>query len=213
MKIFKSVVVALFFLAGIAQAQFSFYLIDNYESGLQDKWYRFGQAAISVEANPSLEAEANDTITESCGDFSLSVKGSTQNWYIGGLGADLNADASAYTRLQMDVFGSSHPGKIKIEIFDDDNSNFSLEQDPAHDWVATKDDKWIAEVPVLGKGWTRISIPFTAFRLENPGSGDGLWNPDQNGGSAGILKVQLVFLSDQPTGEVEAKLDNILLTY
>lgn len=195
-----------------ARAQFSFYLIDNFESGKADRWYRFGEARMAVERNASAEA-GKDTIAESCGEFSLKLKGRSNNWFAGGIGTDLNVDASPFTRLQMDVYGSEARGKIKIEIFDDDNRNFSLEQDPARDWLATKDDKWVAEIPILGKGFTRISVPFSAFKLENPGFGDGIWNPDQKEGSGGLLKIQLILITDKPEGDVEVNVDNLLLTY
>ena len=168
----KIVVLALLLagLFGIAGAQFSFYLIDNFESGKADKWYRFGGAQMTVEKNTTPEAGGKDTIAESCGDYALKLKGYATNWFAGGIGTDLNIDASPFTRLQIDVYGSDQRGKLKIELFDDDNNNFSLEQDPARDWLPTKDDKWVAEVPILGKGFTRVSIPFTAFKLDNPGS-------------------------------------------
>ncbi|MDD5594539.1 MAG: hypothetical protein PHG97_07360 [Candidatus Margulisbacteria bacterium] len=200
-------------LVSMVKAEYSFFLIDNFESGKAEKWYRFGNVAMVVERNPSLEAGVKDTIADSCGDYSLKLTGQADHWYAGGIGADLYADASPFSRFQMDVYGNGARGKIKVEVFDDDNKNFSLEQDPTKDWVATKDDKWVAEVPVLGKGFTRVSIPFTAFKLENPGSGDGIWNPDHKDGSGGVLKVQFVLLTDQATGEVGANIDNILLTY
>ena len=68
-------------------------------------------------------------------------------------------------------------------------------------------------MPILNKGFTRVSIPFSAFKLDNPGSGDGIWNPDHKNGSGGLLKIQFVLLTDQATGEVAAGIDNILLTY
>jgi len=201
----------LLLLAAAAQAQFSFELIDNFESGKIEKWYKFGNIQMTIAENPSFEGK--DAIAESCGVYSLSLKGGTDNWYVGGIGANLNLEASYFSRLQMDVFGGDEGGKIKIELFDDDNNNNILEQDPAKDWMPTKDDKWVAEVPILGKGFTRISIPFSAFKLENPGSGDGVWNPDQKNGSGGLLKMQLILLSEKQRGRVEAGIDNILLTY
>ena len=198
-------------LSGISSAKFSFYLIDNFESGRADKWYRFGEVRMSAEKNPSLEAGAKDLIAESCGEFSLKLKGRANNWFAGGIGTDMNVDASPFTRLQIDAYGSAERGKIKIEVFDDDNRNFALEQDPSRDWLATKDDKWVAEVPILGKGFTRISVPFSAFKLENPGFGDGVWNPDQKDGSGGLLKIQLILLTDKPEGDVEVNVDNLLL--
>jgi hypothetical protein len=197
----------------LAKAEFSFYLIDNFESGKAEKWYKFGKIETTVMKNPSLEAGVQDTIADSCGDYSLWLKGKATSWYAGGIGTDLYAESSAFSRFQIDVYGSGTGGKIRVELFDDDNGNYSLEQDPSRNWLATKDDKWVAEVPILNKGFTRVSIPFSAFKLENPGSGDGTWNPDHKNGSGGLLKVQFVLLTDQATGEVSAGIDNILLTY
>lgn len=201
------------FMAAAARAEFSFYLIDNFEGGKGDKWYHFGNCETSVMKNPSLEAGVQDTIADSCGDYSLLLKGKATNWYAGGIGTDIYAEAGSFSRFQMDIYGSASGGKLRIELFDDDNGNYSLEQDSSRNWLATKDDKWVAEVPVLNKGFTRVSIPFTAFKLDNPGSGDGTWNPGHQDGSGGLLKVQFVLLTDQSTGEVEAGIDNILLTY
>lgn len=203
--------VLLFVLSSITHAQFSFYLIDNFENARADRWYRFGNLQMIISHNPS--EEALDAVAQSCGEYSLSFFGSAENWYVGGLGTDINLDASSFSRLQLDLYGVKGGGKLKIEVFDDDNQNFSLEQDPSRDWLATEDDKWVAEVPILGKGYSRFSIPFTAFRLENPGCGDGVWNPDQKNGSGGLLKVQFIVLTDKPTGEVKARVDNVLLTY
>jgi hypothetical protein len=198
-------------LAGAVFAQFSFCLIDNFESGKVEKWYRFGNVKMEIVSNPS--AEVKDVIAESCGEFSLRLEGTAENWYVGGIGRELNIDAAAFSRLQMDVYGCAAGGKIKVEVFDDDNRNYSLEQDPERDWLATRDDKWVAEVPVLGDGFTRISIPFTAFKLENPGSGDGKWNPEQKDGSGGILKMQMILLTGDKEGSAEARIDNLIMTY
>jgi len=198
-------------LAAAAEAQFSFEPIDNFESGRIEKWYKFGNIQMTITNNPSVEVK--DAIAESCGDYSLSLKGGTDNWFVGGIGTNLNLDASSFSRLQMDVYGSDEGGKIKIELFDDDNNNNILEQDPSQDWMPTKDDKWVAEVPILGKGFTRISIPFSAFKLENPGSGNAIWDPFQKDGSGGLLKLQMILLSEKQRGRVEAEIDNILLTY
>lgn len=196
-----------------AWAEFSFFMIDNFESGQAAKWYRFGNAQMTVEKNPSLEGTVKDVVQESCGEYALRLRGSGLNWFVGGCGYDIGIDASPYTRLQMDIYGSGTGGKLKIELFDDDNGNNLLEQDAAKDWLPTKDDKWAAEVAVLGPGFTRVSIPFSAFRLENPGSGDGIWNPDPLNGSAGLLKMQLILLTGKQQGEVDCQVDNILLTY
>jgi hypothetical protein len=193
-----------------ALAQFSFYLIDNFENGKSDHFYVFGNLAAEVVQNSSAEAE--DPVAQACGDYSLAISGTAENWYVGGIGTDLNLDATPFRRVQLDVYGSETGGKLKIELFDDDNKNFSLEQDPTRDWLPTNDDKWVVEVPILGKGFTRYSIPFSAFKLENPGCGDGIWNPDQKDGSGGLLKIQVVVLASSPAEKVQAKIDNLILT-
>jgi hypothetical protein len=199
------------YLAGGAAAEWSFYLIDNFESGDAGKWYKFSNLQMELAKNPSLEVK--DAVAESCGEYALKLKGRAQHWYAGGIGADLGIDAASFSRFQVDVYGVAGSGKLKVELFDDDNQNSVLEQDPARDWIATRDDKWVAEVPVLGKGFTRISIPFTAFILENPGAGDGLWNPDQKDGSVGLLKIQIILLTGSEEGETEVNIDNLLLSY
>ncbi|OGC11402.1 hypothetical protein A3K48_02670 [candidate division WOR-1 bacterium RIFOXYA12_FULL_52_29] len=194
-----------------ASAELSFFMIDNFESGRFDKWYKFGEMTAGIVENGT--PEGRDTINESCGDYSLGLKGSSLNYYVGGIGSDLNVDATLFSRIQMDIYGAGGEGKIKVELFDDDNNNYALEQDSDKDWIPTNDDKWVAEVPVLGRGFTRVSIPFTAFRLENPGAGDGEWNPNQRESSGGLLKIQMIVLTNQPKGEIETRVDNILLTY
>jgi len=192
-------------------AEFSFLLVDNFESGSADKWYKFGSVELSVVKNAS--TEARDSVAESCGDYSLLLKGRTDNWYVGGIGTDLRVDASPFSRLQIDVYGSDAGGTLKVELFDDDAGSPNVELDASKDYIPTKDDKWVAAVPIAGKGFTRISIPFSAFKLDNPGVGDGIWNVDQKNGKYGLLKIQLVLLAATQKGSAEARIDNILLTY
>ncbi|MFC1511484.1 hypothetical protein ACFL5U_03775 [Candidatus Margulisiibacteriota bacterium] len=196
-------------------SQFSFYLIDNFESGninTGTKWWGFGALNIKVVEN---KATANrDLIAESCGDYALRLVGATNNWYIGGLGTDLGVSADRYSRFQIDICGGGkYQGKLVVELFDDDNQNYSIEQDPAKNYETVYDDKWVVELNVLGQGYTRMSVPFSAFRDANPGIGDDIWNPEQKDGSGGLLKLQLVAISQEQAGKVDFKIDNILLTY
>ena len=211
-KVFWLLVLGLCGLLSVARAEFSFFLIDNFESGNADKWYKFGNLEMSVAKNPSVEA-GRDTVAESCGDYSLKLRGRTDNWYVGGIGTDLRIDASAFSRIQLDLYGSDAGGKLKVELYDDDAGNPVVEVDPAKNWAPTKDDRWIAEIPVYGKGFTRISIPFSAFKLENPGTGNGIMNFDQKDGKNGLLKIQFVFLTGEQKGSAEVNIDNIILTY
>ena len=196
-------------------AQFSFYLIDNFEdANITDnpRWWRFGDIKAEVVKNP--KTIDRDLIAESCGEYALNLSGQAKQWYVGGIGSDVGVDGSRFSRFQVDIYGNKeYCGKLKIELFDDDNNNYSIEQDTDNNYEPTSDDKWVAEVPVLGKGFTRISIPFSAFRDANPKVGDDVWNPNQEGGSGGLLKMQLVAIAGEPTGKVDFNIDNLLLTY
>jgi hypothetical protein len=202
-------------LASTVFSQFSFHLVDNFESGKfaeGSKWWVFGNIKGKIVKNVPLKVK--DLIAQSCGDYALNVSGKSSDWYVGGLGADIGIDASEFSRFQIDVSGDPLiKGKLIIELLEDDNGNFTIEQDPKNNYEPTKDDKWVAEVKILGKGFTRTSIPFTAFRDANPNIGDGKWNPDQQGGSGGLLKLQLIFVTDEKKGDVDVNLDNILITY
>lgn len=205
----------IFLLAGVGQAQFSFHLIDNFEDAnftRAPKWWRFGDVRTEVVNNAS--TTVRDLITESCGEYSLKLSGKTNDWYIGGMGTDLGLDASRFSRFQIDISGEKkYQGKLIIELFDDDNQNYQIEQDPQKNYRAIYDDKWVAEVLIQGDGFTRTSIPFTAFKDGNPGIGDDVWNPDQEGGSGGLLKMQLIIISGDESGKTDFKIDNLLLTY
>ncbi|MFH1541747.1 MAG: hypothetical protein ABIE84_01500 [bacterium] len=196
-------------------SQFSFHLIDNFEGGTLSsgtKWWRFGDLKIKIAENK--ETDSRDLISESCGVYSLNMSGQTNDWYIGGIGADLQVSAERFSRFQIDVSGNNkYSGKLIVEFFDDDNYNYSIEQDPQNNYEAVYDDKWVVELPVLGSGFSRYSVPFTAFRDANPGVGDDIWNPEQAGGSGGLLKMQLVAISGDKASKVDFDIDNLILTY
>ncbi|MBU0574329.1 MAG: hypothetical protein ABIJ26_01075 [Candidatus Margulisiibacteriota bacterium] len=207
-----TIIAGLFFLFAMSSAaQLSFYLIDNFEDGTFSKWFVFDRVQPKIIMPPSVDKK--DLIAESCGEYALQLKGSTTDWYVGGIGTNLTVDANEYSRLQLDMFGSPYGGKVKIELYEDDNGNSIIEQDESNNWSATKDDIWFVELPILGEGYTRFSIPFSAFKDANPGVGDDKFNPDKMNNSGGLLRVQLVFVADQKEGEIEAVLDNVLLTY
>ena len=197
------IVFVLIMLATAAGADLTFYLVDNFESNSASKWFSFGSLSVKPIGNPQMKKR--DLIAESCGSYILGVKGSASDWYVGGIGTDLTLDAGAYSRLQLDIYGSKYNGKIRIELYDDDNGNAQIEQDK--NWQPLYDDKLAVEIPVLGKGFTRISIPFSAFVDENPGIGDDKWNP------SGFSRLQMIFVAQRKSGKVDIGLDNVLLTY
>lgn len=215
MKRFLIVLSVVLLTACAARAQFSFYLVDNFEGGKfpdGSKWWRFGDLRADLVTNPT--REARDRIAQSCGQYALNLSGETANWYVGGIGTNLGVDASKFSRFQIDISGVEEwSGKLKIELFDDDNFNYSIEQDPQKNYAPVYDDKWVAEVNIQGRGFTRISVPFSAFRDVNPGVGDDTWNPDKVNGSGGLLQMQLVAITDEQQGKMGFNIDNLLLTY
>ena len=202
-------------LTSMVFSQFSFHLIDNFESGKfaeGSKWWVFGNIKGKIVKNIPLDKK--DLIAESCGEYALNISGKSSEWYVGGLGADIGIDASEFSRFQIDISGDQlAKGKLVIELLEDDNGNFTIEQDENKNYEPTHDDKWIAEINVLGKGYTRISIPFTAFRDANPKIGDDKWNPDQKAGSGGLLKLQLILVTTEKAANINLNLDNLLITY
>lgn len=209
------VLVIFSFVAAISWANFSFYLIDNFEAGAGGggaKWWGFDNLKTEiVENGPVIQ---NDLVAESCGKYSLYLSGNGDDWYVGGLGTDLDLDASSYTRFQIDVYGHDQfKGKLLVQFFEDDNGNRYIEQDAEKKYEPTKDDKWEAEVNILGQGFTRVSIPLSAFRDVNPGVGNDKWDPDQKDESGGLLKLQLVAILGEQKGKIDFRIDNLLLSY
>jgi hypothetical protein len=205
----KKLIVLLIILVGGALAAWgllTFYLVDNFDDGTYSKWFSFDNVKLGIFKNPKLKTR--DLVLESCGEYALKINGTARDWYVGGVGTNLAVDTSNYSRFQMDLFGSRPGGKIKIELYEDDDLSGEIEQDAAMGWKPTRDDIWEVEIPILGGGYTRYSIPFTAFTDSNPGVGNDAW-----GGTGSILRVQLIFIAASQEGSVDCAVDNIIFTY
>jgi len=199
----------------VSMAQMTFYLVDNFEDGdfsRNPAWFNFDNTILSVVDNQ--KAEKIDFVADSAGVNSLGIKGQASDWYVGGFGVDQSINAEDYSRIQLDLYGNhALGGKLKIELYEDDNHNNRIEQDPNAGWVPMFDDKWVAEINILGEGFTRYSIPFSAFKDENPGVGNDILDPNTKDGSGGLLKIQFIAIANKANGRVNFGLDNILLTY
>lgn len=206
MKKFLSVIVLIGFLAVGAGAVLTFYLVDNFEDGTYAKWFSFDNVKLSIFKNP--KSDKRDLVLESAGENALSIVGATKDWYVGGAGTNLSVDASNYSRLQLDIFGTDKGGKIKIELYKDANNSGTIEQDEANQWKPTQDDIFGVEVPILKGGYTRYSIPFAAFVDSNPGVGKDKWE-----GAGSILRAQLIFIAASQEGTVDCAVDNVIFTY
>jgi len=184
----------------------TFYLIDNFEDGTFNKWFTFDNVKPSIYKNPKLEKGKKDLILESCGENALRIAGTTEAWYVGGIGTSLNVDPVEFARLQLDIMGSTFEGKVKIELYEDSDKSGTIEQDPNQGWMVTNDDIWSVEIPILKSGYTRYSIPFAAFSDTNPEIGADKW------GEGPILRMQLIFVASNKIGTVECAIDNIIIT-
>ena len=181
------------------------FLIDDFESGSLKhprEWWTFDLKQAEISPNEA-------------GGYSVLLKGPASNWYAGGCGTYLakeNQDLSDYNALQMDVFGNGPgSGTLKIEFFDDDNRNWQAEQDPAKDYAPIYDDKYVYDLRVDWQGWKRVEIYLDDFAENNPGVGDDIWNPQQDGGSGGLLQMLFICIAGKSDGVVNYNLDNICL--
>lgn len=191
MKKFLVVTLGLLFLASQARGILTFYLVDNFEDGTSTKWYVFDRVNVAVDKVP--KTVKRDLVVESDGDYLLKISGQATDWYAGGIGTALNVDARDYSRLQFDVWGGPAGGKIKLELFENDT-------------------KWVAELPILGKGATRYSIPFTALISDATATAEAEDRVFSSGLNT-ISRLQLIFVAPAKIGAVDCSLDNIIFTY
>jgi hypothetical protein len=193
------------------------YLIDDFEDGdytANPEWWKFDNINPKV-VNNSDYPNGDPISLNDIKKFSLNITGSCTDWYCGGIGtytARKGVDLSKYNTFQMDVYGNGPgSGTIKIELYDDDNGNWQIEQDPKKAYTPLYDDKFIYNLIVDWRGWKRVMIPIADFTDENPGIGDDIWNPNQEGGSGGLIQLQMIFIGPKKTGRINFNIDNVSL--
>lgn len=182
-------------------------LIDDFEDGnssADPEWWVFDSVKLSSSRNPAK------------GAMSLLIRGSATDWYIGGIGTYLakgEQDFSAFSCLEMDVYGfGPDSGTIKIELYEDDNGNWQIEQSPRKGYAPVFDDRFSYELKVDWQGWKQVKIPLSDFTDSNPKEGDNIWNPQKLGSSGGLLQMQLISMAASKTGSVKLIIDNIRFT-
>lgn len=193
--------------------------IDNFEDGnlaLSPSWWIFDRVSPEVVGAASLR-EGDPTVARETGNYSLLIKGENKTeWYAGGLGSYLaraGRDLSSFRNLQMDVYGfGPGQGTLRIELFEDDNNNWDLEQNTMEAYAPLYDDRFAAEMIVDWVGWRRVVMPLTDFVDTNPGVGDDLWNPVQTGQSGGLLQFQFICITSRKIGTLQYAVDNVRLT-
>ncbi|KAF0132628.1 MAG: hypothetical protein FD145_1607 [Candidatus Saganbacteria bacterium] len=168
------------------------YLLDNFEDGTYTKdpeWFVFDNIM------PSITKE-----------YSLRLSGSANDWYVGGIGTVLGVDVSGYDTFEIDVYGYGETsGKLKIELYDDDNGNADIEVDKS--WKPLYDDLWSYETDVNWTGMRHLSIPLKEFK--NMGRGNNVFDPNLKNGSGGLVKIQIICVAASQTGSVNYNIDNL----
>jgi hypothetical protein len=179
-------------------------LVDDFEYDPHPReWWQFGNLFIY---------EANNSIYDIpfTGKKSKGFSGVTNHWFVGGYGTYLNISATKYKFLKMIVHGvGEDSGAIQIELYDDDNFNKTIELNPNDPSLPAVDDVFTYTLKVNWKGWKVKIIPLSAFRDNNPGVGDGIFNPVRYRGSGGLTQMQLIFLSAHQKGGVDIQIDAI----
>jgi hypothetical protein len=185
-------------------------IIDDFEDGAIDAdpaWWTFGASDVVVE---KAKANKSDKLSKYTGKKSLKVVGSTEAWYIGGMGTYLAKDASNVTHLKMMIYGNGpQSGKINFQLYDDDNGNMELEQDVNRNYEPIFDDKFEFSLDITWKGWKVVVLDLERFKDANRAVGDNIWNPTTENESGGLLHFQLIFLANGKRGDVNAYIDNI----
>ena len=188
-------------------------LMDNFEDGNITKdptWWTFDKVILKVDKAAKLTG-GDPVVEEESGEYALKIGGTATNWYVGGFGAYIAKDTAGYSAVTVDVWGSGkNSGKMKIELYDDDNGNYQIEQDK--NFQPTFDDRFVYEFDINWSGWKRIKIPFKNFKDDNPGVGNSKLDAEAANGSGGLLQIQFIIVASSQTGSVNMALDNIELT-
>lgn len=182
----------------------SILLIDSFKDGNISKdpnWWQFG----SLSAKPVKSPAKNN--------YSLLLKGQAKDWYVGGIGTYLaqeDRDFSEYNFLRMDIYGNgANSGKLTIELYEDDNNNWQVEQNPSKQYAPIYDDRFLYELPITWKGWKQIKMPLSEFKENNSQTGDDSWNPEKAGESGGLLQMQIIALAASKTGKVNMVIEDV----
>jgi hypothetical protein len=164
-------------------------------------WWRFGELDAQVVTNIATESPYLEK-------YSLRLSGNPSQLFVGGMGAYVGADVSQYNAIKVLVKGKGkNSGSIIIELYDDDNRNWSVELFPKFPSQPCFDDRFVYTQKVTWTGWRMLIIPFSHFFDSNPSVGDNKWNPDQLDGSGGLLQMQMILMATTPKAVPDISID------
>lgn len=183
-------------------------LIDGFEDGDFTKfreWWTFDKVVPTIVQNQPSKTHYIES-------YSMQIAGSSNNWYAGGVGTYLNEDAQHFTVLKLVIFApKQNAGAIRIELYDDDNNNATVDIDP-DTGLPAYDDVFIYDLNIMWEGWKVVTIPLSDFVDFNATVGDNVWNPSKDYGSSGLVQMQLVVLSSKFKSEtIDFLIDTIKL--
>ena len=188
--------------------------VDDFKDGNfsnNPDWWNFGQVSMVVVDNSSdIKSMKKSKSKIKLGRKSLQVRGFTQRYYAGGVGVYLGLDGFDYSKLVLRIYSPEvNAGIIRFELYDDDNGNnrvdFGLNNDKPD-----SDDLLVYNLTVNWVGWKTVRVPMEYFEDDNPHVGDNVFNPYRINRSAGLVQMQMVFLSRrEPEKELMFKFDYI----
>ncbi len=171
--------------------------VDDFESRANcPPWWTFG--GLQYLRRPALPSEPGH------GAQVLEVRGRARGAACG-MGLYCVQDIGTRRTLELDVRGyGPASGRVRIELYVDDNGNWEIEKDANYNPLY--DDRFVYEFDVDWTGWRRLRIPASLFRDDNPGIGTGVFTPQRDMTSGGLLQIQFLF-RDAPEGDGNVRLD------
>jgi hypothetical protein len=180
-------------------------MVDDFEDGEFKQfreWWAFGK--VIFESSP---VQSTDSFL---GKKTMKVNASSNNWYAGGFGVYIGADAEPFSVLKLVLYSPKiNSGSLRVELYDDDNNNAVVDINE-ESGLPSKDDVFIYDVNLVWEGWKVVKIQLKDFVDYNPNVGDNVWNPNQVYGSSGLIQMQVIVLSSKNKSEtIEFEIDTI----